>query len=124
MRGKPNSFPKKRIIRNKKEIGTVFSKGSALFSYPFQIKFLPSKGKNWTSFLFSVPKKKHPKAVDRNRIKRQIKEIVRLHNDLWREDTDPKLVMITYIAKDKEDFNFLNRKLVSLMKRLFLEDGK
>jgi ribonuclease P protein component len=62
------------ILKNKIVINELFEKGKYLSNGIVMIKFLESDS---TDFLFAVSSKKFKRAVDRNRIKRLMKESVR-----------------------------------------------
>lgn len=77
-------------------------------------------------FTVSVPKKKFKKAVDRNRLRRQIRETYRLHKHiLYRSLENTSKVyalMVIYVAKDAVEYseidNNMNRGLRKLAKIL------
>lgn len=71
---------------------------------------------------FAVPKRIFKKAVDRNRIKRMLREAYRLNKQLLykhceKENKKYALVFV-YVAKDSPNFNFLRDKLVLLLQRI------
>ncbi len=63
-------------------IEQMFSKdgSKSLFSYPVRMLYMPCKDGN--KVLISVPKKHFKHAVDRNRIKRQVREAYRCNKHL------------------------------------------
>lgn len=63
-------------IKNKKEIGNIFST-QAFSIYNENIKLRGVKTDADTKFLISIPNAKLPRAVDRNRVKRVIREVLR-----------------------------------------------
>ena len=73
--------------------------------------------------LISVSKKKFKRAVDRNLIKRRIREIYRLHKseDLYpflNEHSVKLLLAINYIGKEIADYNFMEKKFKAALLRL------
>lgn len=71
---------------------------------------------------FAVPKRIFKKAVDRNRIKRLLREAYRLNKQILykhceKENKKYALVFV-YVAKDSPNFNFLRDKLVLLLQRI------
>ena len=84
-----NTFTKEERLCAKKRIDTLFKSGSSFVLYPFRIVFI-LKNNNETENLppcqsiLSVSKRRFKKAVDRNTIKRLMRESYRLQksNDL------------------------------------------
>jgi ribonuclease P protein component len=117
-------FPKSEKLCSKKDMEELFKKGSSHFLYPFKLVFLTKKTKECLlpQVLITVPKKTFKKAVDRNRIKRQIREAYRLSKDqIFGElnaEKIPCYIAIIYIGKDKLQYNELEKKLISILLRL------
>lgn len=75
-----NSFSKAERLNSKILIDSMFAGGSKSFSvFPIRLVFIPveEKAKAPAGILISVPKKRFKRAVHRNRVKRQIREIYR-----------------------------------------------
>jgi ribonuclease P protein component, eubacterial len=82
----PHTFRKEERISSKREIGFLFENGTSFVSYPLRILFCKREiqGDARFSVLISVSKRKFKRAVDRNRIKRLIREAYRLNKSiLW-----------------------------------------
>jgi len=75
------TFDKTERIFLKKEIDGLFKQGDSFISYPLRIIYLNQKPLSGAtvSVLISVPKKNIKRAVNRNRIKRLIREAYRLN---------------------------------------------
>ena len=75
----PQTFTKAERITGKILVDRLFEGGGASFvAFPFRIVYMPlPKGKAPASILVSIPKKRFHHAVDRNRIKRQVRESYR-----------------------------------------------
>ena len=64
----------------------------------------------------SVSKRNFKKAVDRNYIKRLLRETYRTHKQHIINDIDHQYVcMILYLGKEKPDFHMLNSKMERLL---------
>ncbi len=98
----PQTFTKAERIKSKLIINRLFEGGSASFvAFPFRIVYMTiPKGDAPTSILISVPKRRFHHAVDRNHIKRQVREAYRKQKYiLWKalENSD-KSIAIAFIS--------------------------
>jgi len=109
------SFPKEERLHSKKLIAELFSKGSSFNLYPLRFVYLKHAQPTATKpqVLVSVSKKYFKRAVDRNRIKRQLREIYRQHRHLLlvEENYSVQILAILYIGKEKKTFNLIQKKL-------------
>lgn len=120
------AFPKTERLHSQKLITELFSqkndeKSSTVFLYPFKLVFLwqPLEIDNlvkpintYPPILISVPKKSFRRAVHRNRIRRQIREIYRVnHIEVLPQALSIAAICIVYVAKKTEPFVFMQSKL-------------
>lgn len=124
---KLHRFPKSERLRSKKIIDSLFSPadkslGGNVFLYPFKIFWLNPQAEDKPRFpqvIFSIPKKHFKKATDRNRLRRQIKEVYRTHKlDLFQNKKVPFALGIVYIAKEKHDFSLIKKKLIQALGKM------
>jgi len=75
------TFKKKERLSLQREIDGLFNHGAAFISYPLRIVYLKQKSLSgeMVSVLISVPKRKIKLAVNRNRLKRLIREAYRIN---------------------------------------------
>ena len=111
-------------INSKITISNIFSNGEAIFSYPYRMVYtVKPLGDNSipTEILISVSKKKFKNAVDRNAIKRLIRESYRINKkQLWdycKENNINLQFAIVYSNSKIEDFEFHNKAMIKLMKK-------
>lgn len=78
---KSNSFSKSERLCKKNDINKLFEDGNSFFNSPVVIYWLAAEfDKNYpVKVLISVPKKRIPKVVNRNLIKRRIREAYRVN---------------------------------------------
>ena len=117
-------FGKKYKLCSKTVMTAIFEKGKEEKSYPFLLRYLSADLKTDAKFqvVISVPKRKFKKAVDRNRIKRLIREAVRknkyiLEEALSAEDQQLALFLI-YTASEEETYQRILNKIEVLFLRL------
>ncbi|MCC5945979.1 MAG: ribonuclease P protein component [Bernardetiaceae bacterium] len=120
-----NTLPKSLRLCSRKLIDSIFKEGASVFSYPFKVLYQKSdKATEDTEplqrqVLISVPKRYRKKAVDRNRIKRQIKEIYRLHHkDFLKPHKNIKHIAIIFVGKDNFEYATLHRNLHKAIKKI------
>ena len=66
-------------LKSKKEISFVFDKGFSVSSFPIKLFYIKNMGAVNSSVAFTVGKKKISLAVDRNLVKRRMREAFRLN---------------------------------------------
>ena len=121
-----HTFKKKEVIKSKKTIDYLFSGGATSFcSYPIRVVYkeqLDQSIDNHT-ILVSVSKRKFKHAVDRNRVKRLIRESYRLNKTiLTSSPTDQnKHYALAFIYVSDKIFSFTEiqsaiQKLLILVK--------
>ena len=117
-----NTFSKNDRLVRLTDIQELFQSSSSFYLHPFKV--ISASGSGGVRVMISVPKKLYPKAVDRNRIRRQIKEAYRL-NKLQSQDGARLNINIAYIylAKEPLDFKTIENKLIQCNSRL-LRQGK
>lgn len=95
------TFPKSEKLTSEKLIQELFDKGSSFYLYPFKVFFMPHPDQEQPSHqvLISVSRRSFPRAVDRNLIKRRMREAYRLNKPL---PYIQKKLVIAYIYSIKE----------------------
>ena len=106
-------------LSDKDEIALLFKEGKSINIFPIKVVWINHKSEEkGTKLLIAVPKKAIKKAVDRNKIKRQLKEIY-LKNILNKYTRDKNYNLgIIYIADKKVTFNTLESILIKIFNEL------
>lgn len=116
------TFPKTERLSSKKLIDALFTQGASFYFYPFSIRHyqIPATASS-NQFLVSVSKRIFKRAVDRNRVKRLVREAYRLHkHELNERESGSHCYAIAYIyiAKKIHDYSFIESKLAASIERL------
>lgn len=114
------SFSKQERVCNRDDFQKLISEGKSFYSYPFRCIYLWKDGSNFSARIaVSVSKKKFKRAVDRNKIKRLIRENYRLEKGiLYQKYADtPKSIDILLIYTETKivAFSVLKKRMIELM---------
>ena len=119
-----NDLGKEQRLKGKKAVSEIFEgPKKSVHSFPFRAFYTVNVSKSpLAQFGISVPKKKFKRAVDRNRIKRLVKEAVRvnkaeLYEVLGNRNTSIK-VMVVCNANEMPNYNLVEVKIKEILKRL------
>ncbi|WP_133274123.1 ribonuclease P protein component [Hymenobacter radiodurans] len=120
------SFPKEEHLCRKKLIDELFGRGSSFGLYPLRLVWLPAPAPTTTppQVLVSVSKRSFKRAVDRNRLKRLMREAYRLNKYRLLEAPgghSVALLGIIYSGKEKKPFALVEKKLISGLERLLTD---
>jgi len=110
------TLKKSERLSQKKLIQELFDKGSSFYLYPFKVFFLLNE-RPTHQMMASVPKSIFKRAVDRNTVKRRIREGYRLNKAKLVSD---KFFFIAYIYTAKEILPsaFIHQKIVLSFNKL------
>lgn len=117
------TFKKKDKLKSRKLIEKLFDEGKSVTVFPLRMLYLKTTHEDGSVIKtgVSVSKRNFKKAVDRNRVKRLLREAYRLNKpEYFNNITTPYALMILYIGKDANDFNSVNENL-KLLLSAFLE---
>ncbi len=125
------TFTKEERLCNKKLIDGLFHSGSSFLCYPFKASWMIAGAEQQfpVQILFSVSKKRFKHAVDRNLIKRRMREAYRLNKQRYLYDTlnsqGKKIVLsLGYIGKEIAPYDFTEKKMLKLLAQLSAEIAK
>lgn len=123
---KKYTFKKEERLCSKRSIDDLFHNGSSFVVYPLRVVFLSKPADPEQSFpaqvITSVPKKRFKKAVDRNYLKRLMRESYRLEKaklySFLQDHSLNLLLAIQYVSNDKLPFETLKGKMEQLIGRI------
>lgn len=115
-----NTFPKSERLSSKTIIEALFTQGVTIKRYPFVIKYLPLREPQdkVTQVLFSVSKRNFKRAVDRNKVKRLMREAYRLNKAPLSALSKKYAVAYIYTARKILPFSEISAKLKESILRL------
>lgn len=96
-------------LKNKKIIDNIFSNGKSLYTKTIKVKYIPSDS---PEVLIAVSSKIWNRAVDRNRIKRLMRESVRT------KDIGNFSIAFIYLSKEIESFQKINSDIEVLIEKI------
>lgn len=122
------TFKKFERLRSKKQIDKLFAEGDSFFIYPFKVIYLVEKNLDvdHPQVLISVSKSRFKKAVDRNLIKRRIRESYRKNKSYLCQSCQSKnitlLLSLIYTGKTILSYAEIEKKIILILQRLNEQD--
>ena len=124
-----HTFKKEERLCSTKLLDKLFHDGSSFLLYPFRFMWLPTTEQDApVQVVIQVSKRRYKRAVDRNLIKRRIRELYRIHKSAhlysFIEPERPICLGISFIGKDILSSKELEPKLLIALKTLVKEYQK
>jgi len=121
-------FRKEERLCSVKSISRLFNEGQSLLVYPVKLVWIVSEIPQpfRAQSAFSVGKKNFPGAVDRNLLKRRMKEAYRLRKSVLYASPGTKNLHLVflYIAREILPYKTIDKSVTSLMQKLILRMGR
>jgi ribonuclease P protein component len=108
------TYPKKEKLKSKKLIDQLFTEGQSVSAFPLRLVYLKTAFDDnvIAKTGVSVSKRHFKTAVDRNRVKRLLREAYRLNKaSFFNNLTTQHAFMILYIGKDLPTFLQVEKKM-------------
>ena len=130
-----HTFRRGERLKSRKEIGLLFSGKSRSFAqYPLRLvwRYMDERKSDFPlQFAMSVPKRRFKRAVQRNRLRRRIREAFRLHKsellgDLPATSQRQLAWMVLYIGKEEASYQEIDVAMQKMMRRFMdqLKEGR
>lgn len=121
------SFRKNERLCSKKIIDKLFAQGNSVFVFPVKIVYLETElpSEYPVQAAFSVGKRNFKRAVQRNLIKRRMREAYRLNKSKFYEEIGEKQVAVFFIFTGKTilEYQQIETAIKKGMKKLLSEMG-
>ena len=121
------SYNKFEKLKSKKLIEQLFLEGKTVTHYPLRLTFIETSFVNDVKFKagVSVSKRNFKKAVDRNKIKRLLREAYRLNKSMiFNNITTQNAFMILYLGNEIPNFKDLEIKMKQLFEKYLTKVSK
>lgn len=121
---KPFSLGKKEKLKSRKQIETLFADGKSFAVFPIRVtySFAPARGEPGAQIGVTVSKRHFKRAVDRNRIKRLLREGYRLQKTEWVEVVQQNnlqaFLFFMYTDKTIASFDVIKAAMNGCLKKL------
>ena len=114
------TFGKNEKLKSKKAIEALFSEGQSYVSHPIRIVYhVKTQEKFNVQVGVSVAKKRFKHAVDRNLLKRRIREAYRLNKSLITSEEPLGVdVLFIYTSSSIKDFDKINQAMKEVLEKL------
>ena len=109
-----NGFPKHSRLCGQIRIAQLYKTGRRFVAWPLRVTWEPTEDQ--TQVLVWAPKSLFKHAVDRNHLRRLMREAYRLHQDLL-GDTHYQIAF-NYMDKEKQDFASIEKAVCKALRKV------
>ncbi len=126
---KQYGFSKQERVYKRNDFQTLLTKGKSVYLYPFRCTYVWEDSPSFSvKIAVSVSRKRFKHAVDRNRIKRLVRESYRLNKHILYQhygNSGKNLnMLIIYTDIKIFPFSFIQKRIINLIKKLIKENDE
>ena len=111
------TFPKSEKLCGEQAVDHLYKNGKRFVVWPLRVTYLVVN-KEPTKVLIWAPKVLFKHAVDRNRLRRQMREAYRLNKHVLEESGKYFQIAFNYIDKEKQDYRLIDKAIRKALSRL------
>jgi ribonuclease P protein component len=111
------SFPKSEKLCGKLIVDQLYKQGKRFVVWPLRVSYIISPD-NANRILIWAPKSLFRHAVDRNRLRRQMREAYRLNKEMLSHSDTRYHIAFNYIDKTMQDYSVISKAMKKALKKL------
>lgn len=118
-------FKKEERLKSKMVIDSLFKEGKSTFVFPIKLVWKEVEGGDYAfpaKAAFTIPKRNFPKAVQRNQIKRKMKEAYRLNKHVFYENAIDRrkqyAMMFIYVGREPLSYIDIEKAIKKILRRI------
>ena len=111
------TFPKSEKLCGEQAVDCLYKEGKRFVVWPMRVTYL-QLNEVPTQVLIWAPKVLFKHAVDRNRLRRQMREAYRLNKHVLEETGKYFQIAFNYIDKEKQDYRLIDKAIRKALNRL------
>lgn len=115
------TFPKSEKLCGEQSIDHLYKEGKRFVVWPMRITYKPIMDAP-SQVLIWAPKSLFKHAVDRNRLRRQMREAYRLNKQMLVDEEKYYHLAFNYIDKEMQGFKTINKAMNKALKRIASEE--
>lgn len=114
-----NTFRPNERLKSRKKIAALFDNPDSTFAFPIKMKYVPNE-EGVLKIAVSIPKRLFKRAVDRNRLKRQILESFRINKSKYYNSKEEVgyNIMFIYVHNDIIKIEKIEKSMIELLNHL------
>lgn len=112
-----NTFPKSERLCGDQVLDRLYKEGRRFVVWPIRVTYMPITDAP-SEVLVWAPKSLFKRAVDRNRLRRQMREAYRLNKQVLLKASKRYYLAFNYIDKEMQSYKLINKSIAKILYRL------